>query len=177
MKTPLFLLTGMIALVAVAGAATGCGGGDGGAATPEEYFRQVEALADGIGQQSEALGSKWEEDSAAVSSDQDRLELTRGFYHDLFSLIGDFRDGLADIEPPKEVEEAHHDLVGIADEFSSAWSEISAEVESAASEAELEELLSNDEFAAAGQRFEEACVELQRIAVDSGIDVDLDCGE
>jgi hypothetical protein len=176
MKAPLFLLTGMIALVVVATAASGCGGGDGGA-TPDEYFRQVEALANGIGQQSEALGSKWEEDLAAVSSDQDRLELTRGFYHDLFSLIGDFRDGLADIEPPKEVEEAHHDLVGIADEFSSAWSEISAEVESAASEAELEELLSNDEFAAAGQRFEEACVELQRIADDSGIDVDLDCGE
>jgi hypothetical protein len=176
MKAPLFLLTGMIALVAVAAAASGCGGGDGGA-TPEEYFRQVEALADGIGQQSEALGGKWEEDIAAVSSDQDRLELTRSFYHDLFSLIGDFRDGLADIEPPKEVEEAHNDLVGIANEFSGAWSEISAEVESAASEAELEELLSNDEFAAVGQRFEEACFELQRIADDSGVDVDLECGE
>jgi hypothetical protein len=177
MKAWLFLLISLIALVAVGAVATACGGGGNAGPTPEEYFRQVEAIADGVGQQSEALGSKWEEDLAAVSSDQDRLELTRGFYHDLFSLVGDFRDGLADIEPPKEVEEAHHDLVEIADEFSSAWSEISAKVESAASEAELEELLTNDEFAAVGQRFEQACFELQRIADDSGIDVDLECGD
>jgi hypothetical protein len=177
MKARLFLLMSLTALMTVGAVGTGCGGDGNASPTPEEYFRQVEALADSVGQQSDALGSKWEEDIAAVSSDEDRLELTRGFYHDLFSLIGNFRDGLADIEPPKEVEEAHHDLVESADEFSSAWSEISAKVESAASEAELEELLTNDEFTAAGQRFEQACFELQRIADDSGIDVDLECGD
>lgn len=176
MKALMFLLTGVIALLALAIAATGCGGGEGGATT-EEYFRQVEALVDDLGQQSEALGSKWEEDSASVSSDQERLELTAAFYYDLFSLIGGFRDGLADIEPSEEVEKAHQELVGIADEFSKLWSEMAAEVRSAASEADLEELLTDDRFEAVGQRFEEACFELQRIADDSGIDVDLQCGE
>jgi hypothetical protein len=181
MKARLFLLMSVIAVAAMGVAAVGCGGGGGSGGdagvTPEEYFRQIEQLADGMGQQSDALASKWEEDLASVSSDQDRLELTSGFYHDLFSLVGDFRDGLADIEPPKEVEETHRDLVGIADEFSSAWSGISADVKNASSEAELEELLNDDEFVAAGQRFEQACFDLQGVADDMGIDVDLKCGD
>jgi hypothetical protein len=177
MKAPVFLLTGVIALVAVT-AATGCGGGDGETGvTSEEYFRQVEGLVGDLDQQTEALAVKWEEDLASATSDEERLELARDFYGSLFSLIAPLRDDLRDIEPPKEVEEAHDALVGLADEFSSAWSDISADVKNAASEAELGELLTNDEFEAVGQRFEQACSELQRKADDAGIDVDLKCGD
>jgi hypothetical protein len=178
MKAPLFLLTGMIALIAVATAATGCGGGDGDTGlTSEEYFRQVEGLVGDLDQQSEALAIKWEEDLASAGSDEERLGLARDFYGALFSLIGPLRDDLRDIEPPKEAKEAHDALVDLADEFSSVWSDISGDVKNAASEAELGELLTSDEFTAVGQRFEQACFELQRIADDSGIDVDLKCGD
>ncbi len=177
MKARLFLLTGIIALVAVGAAVAGCGGGGGGGGgvTSEDYFRQVEELVGDLDQQTGPLTSQWQEDLASASSDQDRLELTRDFYHALFSLTGPLRDGLRDIEPPEEVKEAHDALVGLADEFSSVWSETSARVKNAASEAELEELLTDDEFVAVGQRFEEACLELQRIADDMAIDVDLKC--
>lgn len=178
MKARLFLLMSIVVLAAIGLAAIGCGGGDGDAdanLTPEEYFRQVKELADGLGQQGDALAAKWEEDLASATSDQDRLELTGGFYDALFSLIGPFRDDLADIEAPEEVQEAHKDLLDRADELSSAWSEISAEVRGAESEAELEGLVTGGDFITAGQRFEEGCLELQRIADDMEIDVDLEC--
>lgn len=176
MKAPFILLTAVIALVALAAAATGCGGGDGGATT-EEYFRQVEALVGDVDQQSEALESQWQEKLASASSDQDQLELVRDFYYELFSLTDDFADGLADIEPSKEVEEAHDALVDLAGQFSSVWSDMSDDVKNATTEAELEELLTGDQFEEIGQRFEQACFELQRIADDGGIDVNLECGE
>jgi hypothetical protein len=178
MKAPLFLLTGMIALVAMAATAVGCGGGDGDTGvTSEEYFRQVEALVGDVDQQSAALESQWQEKLASANSDQERLELVRDFYYNLFSLSDDFRDGLADIEPPEEVKEAHEALVELAAEFSSAWSAISDGVKNAASEDELGAILNDDQFTAVGQRFEQGCVELQRIADDGGIDVDLKCSD
>jgi hypothetical protein len=178
MKAPLFLLTGMIALVAMAATATGCGGGDGDTGvTSEEYFRQVEALVGHLDQQTEALAIKWEEDLASATSDEERLRLARDFYSDLFSFVEPLQDDLRDIEPPKEVEEAHGALVDLAGEFSRAWSDISAEVRNAASEAELGAILNDDHFTEVGQRFEQGCVELQRIADDGGIDVDLKCSD
>jgi hypothetical protein len=169
-------LIGIVTLLAVSAIASGCGGGDAGV-TSEEYFQQLEGVVADLDQQTETLANEREENLASAGSDQEHLVLIRDFYYDLFSLIGDFRDDLAGIEPSKEVEEAHNDLVGRADEFFSVWSEISDELKSAASEAELEELLTNDEFVAVGHRFEEACFELQRVADDKGIDVDLQCGD
>jgi hypothetical protein len=175
MKVPFLLLTGVIAMAVAAIAATGCGG-DGGVTT-EEYFRQVESLIGDVEQQTQVLADEWEQERATATSDEEQLGLARDFYDSLFSLIGPLRDELRDIEPPEEAEEAHDALVGVAEEFSSVWSDISGEVGAAASEAELGEILTDEEFASVGQRFEQACFDLQRIADDNQIDVDLKCGD
>lgn len=178
MKTRLFLLIGIVTLLAVSTTASGCGGD--ATLTSEEYFQRLEALIDDGGERTDALVDQWYEDLASATSEEEKIGVTRAFYEGLVSLSRDYRDGLNDIDPPEELEGPHSELVDVNEDLLEGWEEIGDQLVPVESEAELsaqlDELYASDELVAARERADEACLQLQRIADDMGIDVDLQCG-
>lgn len=153
----------------VGGACGGDGGGD--ALTLEEYFERVDELE-----------NKQLADSQAIDDELDLLDedLTVDEVADSFQeqidVLRELRDGLDDLNPPDEAQDAHDEVVdsleASADEFEDLLDEF------------RDEDSVEDAFAAVGEadtpesdRATEACIDLQQVAADNGIDVELDCEE
>jgi hypothetical protein len=175
MKVRLLLLPGIAVLLALGAMAAACGGGDDGL-TAEEYFQRLESLGNDINQRSEALGDQWQEQLESITSEEEVMGLSRDFYTDMVSLTGDFRDRLEDIDPPEEVRDAHDEFKDVAGALLETSRDIADQLQEAESEAEFLDLTTSEALRAVGERFDEACSSLKRIAADMGIEVDLDCG-
>ena len=180
MRARLFLLPSIAVLLLLGAMAAACGGGgaddaDDGEPAGEGYFRRVESLTADVDERSRALSDQWREDIASLGSEEERLALSRDFYGELFSLSREFQDGLEDIEPPEEVADVHDEFMQVADDFFGAWADIAGRLEDAESDAELNAIIGDAEFLAAGQRLVEACTTLEGVAADMGVDIDLAC--
>lgn len=155
-----------------------CGGGDGGELSLEEYFQQVETIVDDFGGQIAALGDPFEAD---VDSDEERTELIRDYTRAAAALWRDSVEDFRDMEPPAEVAAAHDEAVEARDDRAEFAQDLAEQLEGVGSAAELEAWFTEarreheDALASAAERSEQACLELQRIADDSGIDVELQC--
>ncbi|MEE8346479.1 MAG: hypothetical protein V3S20_03925, partial [Dehalococcoidia bacterium] len=168
----LFVGALLFALSTVAGA---CGGGDGGGElTLEQYFQRLEAVASDYEQRGDALFENFGEE---FDSEEEQVQATQEFWKEFLVLLQEFVGDLDDVNPPSEAEAAHEESVDAGGEMLEAFQELVDQVTQAESITELAEGFDDIELDAAGDRFEQACVELQGIADDNGIDVDLNCGE
>ena len=162
------VLTGMVA-VAIIGAATlgvACSD-DGDALTLEEYFEELQALDD-----------RFEEESAQLDAafDTEDLDEIKSAFDAGTTAAGEFVDGIDALEPPDEAQEAHDEAVAAGTEFVDALETFNDEVQ----DAESTEALSEIDFAAIGdasERFTAACLDLEGVAVENSIEVDLNCEE
>lgn len=172
------LLCGLFAVVLLA-AGTACGGGSN-ALTLEEYFEELQDIDDAQQERSdeaeEELDDAIPDDIAPDDElDDDTRETLQDGLRAQQDTLDEFTDDLDGLEPPEEVEDLHNELVDILREGSDRLSDVIDE----AGEAEtLEEFFEGftdieSDFA----RADEICRELEQIAADEDIDVDLDCDE
>jgi hypothetical protein len=166
----------MVTVAIVAGSLllTACGGGgDGEELSLDEYFRQFDAIEEGMKTSSTAL------DEQSVGTIGEDVQATRDYvdgYHDIVA------QGLNDVkalQPPSEVREAQDEFVAALSNMISLWKNLSDRLAGVETPEELQTLLmevqGETQWLEASQRFTDACRKLQGIADEKSIDVDLDC--
>jgi hypothetical protein len=163
-----------VLLLAFGAIAAACGGGGNGELTLEEYFERLDAIMEDADSRMEALEGPEEMD---LASEEEQLEAIREFYFDAnLAIIEGSLDEIEGLDPPPEVEEAHDALLAAGADTVAAFEEVGSQVAEAESLADLVELFDDGRLEAAGEGFEQACLELRGIADENEIDVDLNCG-
>jgi hypothetical protein len=146
-----------------------------GELTLEEYFRQVAKNADETTRRAEEMLVRVR---SSVGSDEERI---RTYLDELVLLYKNDWRAFADIDPPAEVEAAHRKSADALRDIGSALEAAVGEARDIESPADLEAMLrslfESPALVEAGNRADEACLELQRIADVNSIGVDLECGK
>lgn len=163
---PLFVA---IALLAFGAVVTAC---DGDGLTMEEYFQQFEALDADIDAKLDTV----EQDFPTAFQE---TEATLDLFEAIDAIFSDGIDQLDGLDPPDDVKAAHDEFRASAADQQELVRALADDIDDADSAEDLLGILeSRDaEMTAAGSRIEAACLTLQTIATDSGIDIDLECEE
>ena len=173
MKLGLFALPAVF-LLAVATVFVGCGSSD--SLTLEEYFEQFEAIDADADAKIEALYADFPADGDDPTNDANLP-----FFQELFTgfpgVVGDLVDGLKDLDPPAEVEDAHNDLIEAGEDLVVALGENADAFNGAETTSELMALndVAEESIQPAVARFDSACLAVVDIAEASGIANDISC--
>ena len=146
-----------------------CGGNE--ALDLGQYFRRVEDIEEAAETRANALN----EQSQGLGQD---IEATRSYFEGFEAIQADILNDLNDMHPPAEARDAHVEYVAALEEALALTGGFSDRLAAVQSSSDLEAVVSglNDPaFDATLQRLSDACLELQRIAADNGIEVDLRC--
>ena len=171
-----FVLAFLGVLAAVGILAVACGDDDG--LTLEEYLREVETTFDIFYAGSDRLQG---DASAAVEqaeTDEQKVVALRDLWASLDSLYRQAVSDVAGLRPPAEARDAHDRWLAVENEGSDLVNELNDRAQRATSLGELVEL--NGEFEGPdatdlSERSRAACDDLQSIADENDIAVDLKC--
>jgi hypothetical protein len=157
-------------VVACGGGGDGDGGGGGGGQSLEAYFQELIAVKDELGAKADAV----EEEFPAAFLES---AATRDYLVETSAIVAEAVDALRGIDPPQEVQSAHGEFVDALAASQEAWDGLVDELgenPSPTDVADVSERL-GPQLEAASADFETACLALEAIATDNGIDVDLEC--
>jgi hypothetical protein len=168
MKTRTLIALAATGLLVLFGAvAGGCKSG-GGALSLAEYFQQLDVLDNEQQEKADALDAQLG-DVQEVSQAHDILEQELGVFDE-------FLVGAKDLDPPDEVLDAHNDAIAGLETFRDVFADLLEELAAAATLDDAFALLLNADTTGIDQA-NAACVQLEQIAADNGITVNLDCGD
>jgi len=148
-------------------------------ASLKEYFRELRRIGDRFRERSAGIDQQFE----LTATDPDEYSPERAarlladYYTALIPVVRQSLDEMKAISPPSEVELIHQRLVAAVEERLQELESLAVDLVSVRSTEDIRELLGSSE-----KRFAEAitglepCFELQEIALDEGIDVNLACG-
>ena len=168
------MLLAAVTLVGFGVFAQGCGDDDGGGGstlTLEQYFEQVDELDDERMVKSDELNREIIDLGTDASAD-DAADSFQGQV-DLFE---DLRSQLDAISPPAEVDDAHKNFIRVLGVSKGQFEEVIEEFRNADSVEAAFEALEDSEFTPV-EDISAACRELEQIAADNDIEVDLDCDD
>ena len=164
------LLLAAVAAALLVGLA--CGGG--GESTLDEYFKKLDVVTQDIDKRITDLQGKY---ANAFEQTKD----TQSYLNEYVPTVKDAVDGLAKISPAKETKDAHKQYVAAGRDFVKGIEAAAAKISKVEKDADLEAALSeanNDkDLKSASDSFDKACRDIQKIADDNKIKVDLKCGE
>ena len=172
MKLPWRFL--MVALAVVAGSLllTACGGGEE-EVDVDEYFQRLDEIEGGI---KTGIGALREESEGLIGED---IEATQDYVDGYQDVLGQALNDMKELQPPAEAGDAHDEFVGALSNMLPLWEDLSERLADVESPSEVQELLvasaAEPSWQTTAQRFTDACRELQGIADEKGIDVDLGC--
>ena len=177
MKTRLpGLIMAALAVLAFGAVASACGGGgDGGGGeglTLERYFQRLAELDKELTERSDELGAQLE----GLSEDEIR-EQAPGILGGQLEVIQDFVDGLDELVAPADVADAHEREAEAGRELERLFAEALAELRASPDLSDPFLPFETVEMSGAGEAFTAVCRELEEIAADSDISVDLNCRE
>ena len=157
-----FLGVGIIGLTLLLAA---CGGDDDGTSdlTVGQYFDRIESLADDTTDRLNNLPEP--ADLAAVAAS----------FNQTLDIFSEFLDDIEDATPPNEVRAAHDAFVAAFDEFIEANRILATQLEGATTAEEFTAILQSPPAGSDQDNFSRACADLQQVATDAGLDVDLGC--
>jgi hypothetical protein len=148
-------------------------GGDGQKPALDNYFQQLEDIKQTYSARAEAMS----EEALAIQED---LEAYKEYFGDMQDLFDEALNEMKGLDPPPEARDAHDEWIAAQSELQAASYDLGDRVADTESLSELVEIfqgLQGMELEPPSGRVREACRELQRIAGENGIDVDLRCGE
>lgn len=139
----------------------------------DQYFQRF----DHIGGTFDARIDTLMEESRGVGQE---IEGTRGFFDDFQAITKQALNDVNDIYPPAdagEARDAHDEFVAALAEVLAILEDISDRLADIESPSEVQALVEQltPSFDAASERANDACLQLQGVADENGIEVDLDC--
>jgi len=161
----------------------GEGSGDGGAGANEssgdlaDYFAEVDAVFEEADSLSDELEAAFDEAYANAQTVEEAREALGAFLLDTHDIYSDALDTLEGIEPPEEAADEHEAFIRAGSDLLDVSERLFQALQDVETEADLNQL-SEDfdaEGTAAANAADEACFDLQGVADDAGIDVDLNC--
>jgi len=164
----LVVAAGLVFLLAVGAGA--CTDGGGGALTLEEFFQRVEELDADF----EAGNAEIEAELGELS-DEEALDQGPDLLGRLAELVGEFVDELAALDPPEEATDLLEEAVSAGRNVADTFDGLVAELEGAQSLDDLFSFFEDPDFMAARGRFSQVCSDLEQLAADNGITIELNC--
>lgn len=143
-----------------------CTDDKGNALTLEEYFQQLDELDNQSSDRGDAL---------FADIDLTDLDAVKGAYAEFPDIVEDFITGLEDLNPPDEAKDAHDEAIAAAEGFREVLNDAVDEAQNATALDDLQQIGEGEAFTEADDRFTSACLDLEEIATDNNIEVDLDC--
>ena len=174
------------ALVLSLGAVVGCGGddedgnGDNGPATQltlEEYFQEIEQIRADSEEEANAVEDRLDQESETLETADQAIDLFDEAITDFLVIAVGVGDDLDAIQPPSEVSSLHDDFVAAWNDGVDALESLQSDLDGVESEEDLLDLLPliEEEFGSLGDTTEQICLDLQAVADEGNIDVDLGC--
>ncbi len=171
MKRRVFIAAVLLTLAALVAAA--CGGDD--ELTVEEYFEQIQAIADDSDTRSEALDEEFERIEETAASNAAVFAALSDLFPRLAQIFRDSLSAVEELEPPSEVEDGHEEFVEAFAGVVEVFEDVADRIGEVGSEAELDQFFESVGFEEGSARFERACFRLEGAALRNGINLDLDC--
>lgn len=166
----LLLVVGMLLGVA----ASDCGGGGDGSSgddelSLEQYFEEVASIVEGLEERTSTLDQPLEPE---FDSEAEQIEASRDAFATVLPVFQDFVDELDDLNPPAEVEDAHGELVAGFADLAGGVEDLVDQLEGIESASDFSDLLlaPDSAFGLAVGKLAGACLQLETIADDNGID-------
>lgn len=146
---------------------------EGAEPTLDTYFGQLADLRETYASRAEAMGER------AMTLADDDLEGYQDYFREMQALFAESVDAVKDLDPPPQVRTAHDAFVAAQSQLQVATGDLRDRVESVGSVSDLVAVLRDAGTASeeANAGVDAACRQLQTIAGENGIDVDLKCGE
>ena len=160
---------------------TGCGG-SGSDADPalESYFSQMEAAADRYNQRlidaEAASESGIDPDADGEAFDAELLEALKRLFADGVVITRDFVNELSAIQPPADVTTEHFASVTTGEDLVAALEELGEGLASVDQLEVFQIAVAESRAAEVIVEFDRACIVLEAVAVDNGLEVQLNCG-
>ena len=177
MKRMIMALALGVAMLVISGCSSDDDGGDASSGSEQltlaDYFSAYQDLSQSAEEQFDSIAPDIGGSDATLDEQKSSLV---AFLEDLRDVAREFLAELEDIDPPDKVKTLHDDSLAAGDDLVEGIDSVIAEVEDLGS---LTDILDFDfdipEFTTAGERLDELCAELQKLADAEGIDVDLSC--
>jgi hypothetical protein len=172
MNVPWRFLAVVLAVVAGSLLLAACGNGEE-EVDVDEYFQRLDEIEGGI---KTGIGALRKESEGPIGED---VEATRAYVDGYQDVIGQALNDMKELQPPAEAGDAHDEFVGALSNMLPLWEDLGERLADVESPSEVQEVLvasgAEPPWQTTAQRFTNACRELQGIADEKGIDVDLDC--
>ena len=152
------LLLTLPLLLALVAALAACGGDD--ALSDQEYFQKMDEI-------DKDLDTQFEEVFAA--EDATASDLQDGFT----AAVDSAREQYGDVQPPKDLEDEHEELLAAIDDFGEALGAV--EIAADAPAEEFEAVFGEDAVSEANQRVTDAFCAIQDVADEKQIEADVGC--
>ena len=136
----------------------------------DQYLQRFQEINDATQTRVSALDEEFE----GVGED---IEATQGYFDSFNAIAGQTVRDLKGLEPPAEARNAHDEFVAGLDQMLALYEDISDRLADVESLSELQAVFEEPDpaFGTASVRIGNACLQLQGIADQNGIDVDLRC--
>ena len=183
MKFPrLAPLVGVAVLLAASAIAAACGG-DGDELTAAEYFTEVQAVSDDVNERFAANDAEIEEAFGDVEDltqvEGELLDAFKENFANNVEIINDALQGIEDLNPPDEAQEAHDAFRAALAEFAGALEGFGERVADLEGSVDLEAFFAEpgNDFEEVDQRFTAACLTFQDVGQQYVADLNLDCAD
>lgn len=169
-KHPLVALTLASALL-IAGCSQGV--------SLEEYFSQMEQIAQSHKKQADALEKSADEQMANATDEAAQVALIQTFFADNLEVAESSLTDIQEVSPPGEVEEQHQAFMDTFESMVAAFQEASTSIDDASTAADVSAVIEEmgPQIEGISGEFDTTCVDLQKVADENDIEADLDCGE
>jgi hypothetical protein len=170
------LVCGLLPILAVLAAACGTNSGEPTELTLEDYFGRLQAISDDQYERDQALGDLGSAATLALLS-SDPVGIRWALDDVVLPLVKQYVVALGDLPPPAEVEQAHKDFLEANASLHEAGEQLVRRLASVQSESRIEALKEAEapKWDEAYARAHDACLALEAIAADHGLELDLRC--
>jgi len=136
----------------------------------DQYFRGLDDIVDTADTRVDTLM----DEAQGVGEE---TEATRVYFEGFEAIFEQTLNDLNDLHPPAEVRDAHDEFVAALAAGLAVWEDFSTQLADVESPSGLKTLLAEFELAfdAAAERLDNACLQLQGIADQNAIEIDLEC--
>jgi hypothetical protein len=149
-----------------------CNGGGGGAMSLDEYFRELESIEAEAERETDELDSPFDEDDTSLDARKQRI--ADGFV-EFRRIFEDYQAQFDELDPPDEVADLHEDYDDVQDEFMEQFTLYIEGFADAESNEAFDEAAESTLADAELERAAEICDDLENVAEENEIEVDLRC--